>query len=103
MRTLVMALIALAVGGEVAWAKPKIAILGLELVVEGARADPEAVRAARQLTESLRKIPRSGAGKYAIAPNSNRELIDEKIAGNCETEKPSCMAPIGASLGADVL
>jgi hypothetical protein len=92
----------LAVLGSVAWAKPKVAILGLEAANSGV-VDPKDAANAAKLTEELRAIPRGGIGKYDFAPNSNRELQDEKLMGNCDTEKPTCMAPIGNGLGADYL
>jgi hypothetical protein len=103
MRTLATVMLVLAVWCEIAYAKPKVAILGLELIVSGAKADPKSLQIAAQLTESLRAVPRGGVGKFELAPNSNRELIDEKFAANCETEKPACMAPIGTGLGTDHL
>ena len=92
----------LAVLGSVAWAKPKVAILGLEALNSGV-VDPKDAANAAKLTEELRAIPRGGIGKYDFAPNSNRELQDEKLMGNCDTEKPACMAPIGGGVGADFL
>jgi hypothetical protein len=92
----------LAVFGSVAWAKPKVAILGLEALNSGV-VDPKDAANAAKLTEELRSIPRGGVGKYDFAPNSNRELQDEKLMGNCDTEKPACMAPIGTGVGADYL
>jgi hypothetical protein len=92
----------LAVLGSVAWAKPKVAILGLEASNSGG-VDPKDAANAAKLTEELRSIPRGGVGKLDFAPNSNRELQDEKLMGNCDTEKPACMAPIGAGVGAEYL
>ena len=62
--------------GSVAWAKPKVAILGLEASNSGVVEPKDAANAAK-LTEELRAIPRGGVGKYDLAPNSNRELQDE--------------------------
>lgn len=92
----------LAALGSVAWAKPKVAILGLEAANAGV-VDPKDAANAGKLTEELRAIPRSNVGKYELAANSNRELQDEKLMGNCDTERPACMAPIGSGLGADYL
>ncbi len=92
----------LAALGSVAWAKPKVAILGLEAANSGV-VDPKDAANAGKMTEELRAIPRGNIGKYELAPNSSRELQDEKLMGNCDTEKPACMAPIGAGLGADYL
>lgn len=92
----------LAMLGSVAWAKPKVAILGLETINVGG-VDPKDAANATALTEALRAIPRGGQGRFDFAANSNRELQDEKLMGNCDTEKPVCMAPIGVGLGADYL
>ncbi len=92
----------LAALGSVAWAKPKVAILGLEAANAGV-VDPKDAANAGKLTEELRAIPRGNVGKYELAANSNRELQDEKLMGNCDTERPACMAPIGSGLGADYL
>lgn len=92
----------LAALGSVAWAKPKVAILGLEAANAG-MVDPKDAANAGKLTEELRAIPRSNVSKYELAANSNRELQDEKLMGNCDTERPACMAPIGSGLGADYL
>ena len=97
-----LAVLLLAALGSVAWAKPKVAVLGLEASNSGVVEPKDAANAAK-LTEELRAIPRSGIGKYELAPNSNRELQDEKLMGNCDTEKPACMTPIGAGLSADFL
>lgn len=91
-----------AVLGSVAWAKPKVAVLGLEAINSGV-VDPKDAANAAKLTEELRAIPRGGVGKYDFAPNSNRELQDEKLMGNCDTERAACMAPIAGGLGADYL
>lgn len=97
-----LAVLLLAGLGSVAWAKPKVAILGLEAANSGV-VDPKDATNAAKLTDELRRIPRTGGSKYELAPNSNRELQDEKLMGNCDTEKAVCMAPIGQGLGADYL
>lgn len=97
-----LAVLLVAVVGSVAWAKPKVAILGLEAAASGV-SDPKDAQVAARLTEELRRIPRGGVGKFDFAANSNRELQDEKLMGNCDTERPECMAPIGNGLGADFL
>ncbi|HWU91429.1 MAG TPA: PEGA domain-containing protein [Kofleriaceae bacterium] len=89
----------LAAFGSVAWAKPKVAILGLEVTNSGV-VDPKDAGNAAKLTEELRRNP---GAKFELAPNSNRELQDEKLMGNCDTEKPTCMAPIGSGIGAEYL
>ena len=81
-------------------AKPKIAILGLE--VTGA-VDQAATNVARDLTEGMRARAKVGSGPYTLAPNSDRELIDEKVIKQCDTEAPSCMSEIGKDIDTDLL
>jgi hypothetical protein len=75
-----------------------IAILGLEVV---GTIDVAATQTAQQLTEALRR--RASNNPFAIAPNSNKELIDEKISRNCDDERKECMIAIGRALHADHL
>jgi hypothetical protein len=98
----VLALIAL--GGR-SWAgpKPTIAILGLEVYDNGSGIDPETTKAAKELTAVLRDRAKAGTGPYAPAPAGEKELIDEKLLNNCDTEAPVCMAAIGTELAADLL
>jgi len=93
-----LALIALA--STSAFAKPKVAILGLE--VTGA-VDAAGTTVARDLTEGMRARAKAGSGPYTLAPNSDRELIDEKVIKQCETEEPVCMSEIGKDIDADIL
>src|ERR1041385_3294435 len=89
--------------GSRAWAgKPPIAILGLEVYDNGAGIDPETTRAAKELTTLLRDRARTGTGPYTPVQNE-KELIDEKLLNNCDTEANTCMAAIGTELGAEVL
>lgn len=81
-------------------AKPKIAILGLEVI---GSLDPEQVKLARQLTNGLRERASAGTGPFELAPSSDKELVDEKLMNNCDTEALACMAPIGLALRADYL
>lgn len=99
MRTIAVVLLVLGLCST-AWAKPKIAILGLEVV---GTADKDSVRIANELTAALRARPRSGQGPYSLAPGSEKALLDEKLLAKCETEAPACMAQIGANVGADFL
>src|SRR5688500_6044270 len=75
-----------------AWAdkKPKIAVLGLEVVTSGAP-DKDSVRIATDLTVALRMRPKAGQGPWAWAPGSEKDLLDEKLLEKCETEARSCM------------
>lgn len=88
-----------------AWAggKPPIAILGLEVYDNGSGIDPETTKAAKDLTAALRDRARAGTGPYVPVPNGDKELIDEKLLNNCDTEAPQCMAAIGTELAAEAL
>jgi hypothetical protein len=93
----------LCLGGP-AWAKPKIAILGLEAAPGPSGAvDPAMTQVARAITKELRQRAQAPASPYALAPNSNKELTDEKLLMSCDNEAASCMATIGGGLAADVL
>lgn len=97
----------LCLGGaaQPAWAdKPRIAVLGLE-VAQGPSGmiDPGAQLIAREITKELRQRVQSPACPYVMAPNSNKELFDEKVLMSCENEAPDCMVVIGAGLASDVL
>jgi hypothetical protein len=88
--------------GSVAWAKPKVAVLGLEVSYSGT-VDPKDAANASKMTEELRRIVQGGGTRYELSALGNRELQDEKLMGNCDTERPACMAPIAAAMQADVL
>ncbi len=98
---LALAVLFLAVGARTAAAKPKVAILGIE--VTGGAIDQASTGAAHDLTEGLRTKAKQGNGPFQLAPNSDRELIDEKVLKNCDSEGPLCMSDIGKDIGADVL
>ncbi len=83
--------------------KPTVAILGLEVVDASGAVDPEAVKVAKELTDGLRARAKVGSGPYALAPGSDKELIDEKLIKNCDNEAMSCMSQIGKDLGANFL
>ena len=100
MGSLGLGLLLLAMLSSVASAKPKIAILGLEVI---GSLDPEQVKLARQLTNGLRERASVGTGPYELAPNSDKELVDEKLMNNCGTEALVCMSPIGLNMRADFL
>jgi hypothetical protein len=103
-RALLFACLALLSLGGVAWGKPKIAILGLEVIPGPSGAvDPTVTQAARDITTDLRQRVQSDASPYTLAQNSTRELTDEKLLMSCDNEAASCMAVIGAGLSADFL
>ena len=97
-------LLSLALGGR-AWAggKPPIAILGLEVYDNGSGIDQDTTKAAKELTAALRDRAKAGTGPYVPVPGGEKELIDEKLLNNCDSEAAVCMAAIGTELGADVL
>ncbi|HEX3477406.1 MAG TPA: PEGA domain-containing protein [Kofleriaceae bacterium] len=90
---------------QAAWAdKPRIAVLGLEVAqAPGGAIDPGAQLIAREITKELRQRVQSPACPYVMAPNSNKELLDEKLLMSCENEEPDCMVVIGAGLASDAL
>jgi hypothetical protein len=103
-RALSLACLVLLWLGGAAWAKPKIAILGLEVIPGPSGAvDPKVTQAARDVTTDLRQRVQSDASPYALAQNSMRELTDEKLLMSCDNEAAGCMAVIGAGLSADFL
>jgi hypothetical protein len=97
-----MILVLLGLGGR-AWAgKPPIAILGLEVYDNGGGIDPETTKAAKELTAALRDRAKAGTGPFTPV-QGEKELIDEKLLNNCDSEAATCMATIGSGLGAEVL
>jgi tetratricopeptide (TPR) repeat protein len=77
----------------VATGKPKVAVLGLE----GWSGDA----VPRELVDALRA--RANTGSFVLAPDSAKELADEKVLHHCTDEESSCLAAIGRDLGADIL
>jgi TolB-like protein len=94
----------LCLGGVAAASKPKIAILGLEVIPgPSGTVDPTVTQVARDITSDLRQRVQSDASPYVMAQNSTKELTDEKLLMSCDNEAASCMAVIGAGLSADFL
>ena len=85
-----------------AQAKPKIAVLGLEVIDNGS-VDAETTQAAQRLADELRSEATSLDSRYALAPNSAKDLLELKLLSDCSDEGRSCMAEIGKDLGADRL
>jgi len=101
--TLLAALFLIALTSSSALAnKPTVAILGLE-VVDPTGIDAQTTSVARDLTEGLRSRAKAGTGPYQLAIGSDKELIDEKLIHNCDSEALACMAEIGKNLGANFL
>ncbi|MBC7978239.1 MAG: carboxypeptidase regulatory-like domain-containing protein, partial [Myxococcales bacterium] len=91
-------------GGSAWAARQKIAVLGLEAAPGPSGAvDPAMTQVARAITKELRQRAQSQTSPYELAPNSNKELTDEKLLMSCDNEAASCMAAIGAGLAADIL
>ena len=80
-----------------------IAILGLEVSDPGGQPTKDDVSLAKELTSALRSRAKLGAGPYDLAPNSERELIDEKLLRSCDSEATTCMLDIGKDVGGDYL
>jgi len=103
-RVLPLACVALVLAAASAHAgpKPSIAVLGIEVAdTNGIAAADTTV--AKELTDGLRSRAKVGSGPYSLAPGSDKELIDEKLIKNCDSEAPACMASIGNDVGADML
>jgi hypothetical protein len=82
----------------------RIAILGIEPVgVAKLQVVAADLQIAKDLTEALRARAKAGAGPYELGPGTDKELIDEKILENCDSEAPACMATIGNELGVDAM
>ena len=97
---LALAMVFLVLGAGAAAAKPKVAVLGIEVT---GTIDQTSTSVAHDLTEGLRNKAKQTNGPYQFAPNSDKELIDEKVLKNCDSEGPLCMSDIGKELGADIL
>jgi len=98
-----IALLILLTGAKAFAGKPLIAVLGLEVKDESGTPTPADTDVAKKLTEGLRGRAKLGSGPYQIAGNSDKELIDEKLLKNCDSEADKCMSQIGNDLGADWL
>jgi hypothetical protein len=102
--TLLLAVVLIGVAGSPAFAgKPTIAVLGLEVVDASGQIDQASTGVARDLTEGLRSRAKVGSGPFQLQPGSDKELIDEKLIKNCDSEAIPCMSQIGKDLGADYL
>lgn len=103
-RALWICLAVLWCGGVARADKPRIAVLGLEVAPGPAGSiDPGAVLIAKEVTRELRQRVQAPSCPYAMAPNSSKELVDEKLLMSCDSEAPDCMVLIGAGLASDAL
>jgi hypothetical protein len=91
--------------GRIARAEPPyrglIAILGLEVLSPSPTAHD--TQTARVLTAKLRRQPDATRGPFRLAPNTDRELVDEKLINNCAPATLPCMLQIAKALGVDQL
>jgi len=85
-----------------ALAKPKVAVLGLEVIGEGAT-DQKTVAAAKAVTKELRREANRPSGPFELAPNSNKDLLEIKMLSDCSDEGRRCMSDVGKQLGAERL
>jgi len=97
--TTIFALLALVASAH---AKPKIAVLGLEVIDNGG-VDKKTTQAAQDFAQKLRDEASRGSSKYSLAPNSAQDLLELKLLSGCADEGRTCMADIGKELGADRL
>lgn len=79
--------------------KQKLAVLGLEVA---GSIDTDSTSHGRLLTERFHDKVGTSA-RYMLAPNSKKDLLDEKVAMGCDNEAPDCMAKIGVKLKASFL
>jgi hypothetical protein len=98
---LITLLLVLFTGIGAASAKPKVAVLGLE-VLDKVNIKPS-IDAARQVTEGLRLAAKVSGGPLDLAENSQREFLDEKIINQCESEQRECLNKIATNFGATSL
>ncbi len=98
-----LSLAVLAGAARAAHAKPTVAILGLEVVDNGGGVDEKSTKVAKDLTEALRNRAKVGTGPYALAPGSDKDLLEMKLLSGCDNEATACMASMGTELAADKL
>src|SRR5206468_10060463 len=98
-----LAILMIGAAGASAFAKPSIAVLGLEVIDASGAPPQQDTQVAKELTDGLRSRAKAGTGPYQLAPGSDKELIDEKLLKACDNEAATCMAAIGNELGADIL
>jgi hypothetical protein len=97
-RAILSLALVVAVTGIAAAEPTKVGVLGLE--VAGV-IDIDGTTQAKNITEVMRSQVRPP--RFSLAPNSKKELIDEKVANNCDSEATDCMTKIAKKIGATVL
>ncbi|HSD88794.1 MAG TPA: PEGA domain-containing protein [Kofleriaceae bacterium] len=96
-------LVGTAASHAIAGSRQSIAVLGLEVVDPSGTPTAQDTQVGKDLTDALRGRAKAGTSQYQLAPGSDKELIDQKLLNNCDTEALPCMSAIGNQLGADVL
>lgn len=99
---LVASVLALVGMSNLAHAKPSVAVLGLE-VIENGSVDKKVTQAAQDLAAEIRSQASRSNGKFGLAPNSAKDLLELKLLSGCGDEGRTCMADIGKELKADRL
>jgi hypothetical protein len=87
---------------QTASAKPKVAILGIE-VTGGGATDEKTIEAAKQITKELRREANRPSGNFEVAPDTQKDLLEIKMLSDCSDEGRRCMSEIGQQLGAQRL
>ncbi len=82
---------------QTAEAKPKVAVLRVDVVLTGGKTDAKTAVVANKLTAAIRQATRE-RGPYRLAPNTNKDLLELKLLYSCSNEAPACMAKIGRSM-----
>jgi hypothetical protein len=100
---LALVLVGTAASSAIAGPRKAIAVLGLEVVDPSGTPTAQDTQFGKDLTDALRGRANAGTGQYQLAPGSDKELIDQKLLNNCDTEAAACMSAIGNQLGADFL
>ena len=83
--------------------RPSVAVLGLEVNDPNGSPTPADAQVARELTDALRSRAKTPTGPYQWQTGSDKDLIDERVLKNCDSETTACMTLIGGDLGADFL
>jgi hypothetical protein len=104
MRRPLCAVLAVFLCGGAAFAKSKVAVLGVEPVDNGdAKSRQKTGALAKALTKAMRERVNTADLGYELAANSNKELGELKLLSDCLDEGAECMGAIGKELNADVL
>jgi len=98
-RCCLWAVVLVALAAPSAWAKPRLAILGIEAI---GTVDPASTDIAKDVTAALRTRATEGRSKFSLL-GAKRELADERLMSNCQALAMTCMGTIASNLGADYM